>query len=137
MWVPLSDATTDNGCIHVIPAYLDADYTARRFQHIRPDAALVRALPATAGSVLLWNQCLIHWGGRSSVHAGQPRVSLGLELQRADARAFDLPLVPSLSMPPLERRLAYIGKSIYTYFGRTALPMSYGDIAVHLAQVIG
>jgi hypothetical protein len=66
-WIPLSDATPQNGCMYVVPAHLDPHYgkpTTPRSQ--LPDLSLARALPVRPGDYLVWNQAVLHWGGESN-----------------------------------------------------------------------
>lgn len=86
LWVPLSPATPQNGCMYVLPRSFE-----RTYDHpvTTPQEVLlqdVRALPAGPGAVMGWRQDLYHWGGRASKHAAEPRISLSLEFQNA---AFD------------------------------------------------
>ena len=68
VWAPLTDATPLNGCMYIVPAYLDEGYLKDN-DTITPELHNVRALPAPAGSALLWNQRMLHWGGKSSQRA--------------------------------------------------------------------
>jgi hypothetical protein len=99
LWIPLSNATAENGCMNILPLSRQKEYT---HPITEPDDILlqdVRCLPAQAGSLLGWRQDLWHWSGRSSRYAKEPRISLSLEFQN---RAFD-PLCPplyDLTAPP-------------------------------------
>lgn len=103
LWVALTDATPDNGCIYVVPAPWDPQY-------LNPNATpevlfiqSIRALPAAAGSVLGWSSKLLHWGAMADAHAA-PRVSLSFEFQAADRPAFDGVMHPLGWIPaPAER----------------------------------
>jgi hypothetical protein len=57
VWIPLTDATTSNGCMYVLPA--DRDPTYRRQDLLGPHfeelASDLRALPIQAGKNSLWN----------------------------------------------------------------------------------
>ncbi len=100
LWIPLSDATAENGCMNILPLSRQKEYASPIKE---PEDILlqdVRCLPAKAGSLLGWRQDLWHWSGRSSKYARDPRISLSLEFQN---RAFD-PLCPplyDLQNPPL------------------------------------
>jgi hypothetical protein len=115
IWVPLTDATPWNGCIYVMPAARDRNYHARVMKCDVPNLQDIRALPAEAGSVLGWNQALLHWSGRSSSRAKEPRLSFSIEYQRGDEPAFNAPLLDPLELPPFERRLGLIGKQMLQY----------------------
>lgn len=117
LWIALTDATTDNGCIHVLPASSDPDYTEAKADYAFSLKTLqsVRALPVSAGSALCWTQHLVHWGGRASRFAAQPRISIAFELQRSDVPAFSSPLMPADWMPSFAMRLGLIGRQILQY----------------------
>ena len=77
VWFPLTDATLDTGCLHVLPRHVDRTWDDPDHpDHLRPaerepggGAALrfspaeSRALPAEAGSVCAWAGQTVHWGG--------------------------------------------------------------------------
>lgn len=113
LWVPLTAATRDNGCMRVV-ARGAADGTA---------------LVAGAGDVCCWEPSLLHWAG--ACEAGEvPRVSIGATFRRADAPAsrFGGPSAadPSRAGPPpasraaardlpLATRLSYVAKALVAY----------------------
>jgi hypothetical protein len=115
LWIPLTDATPDNGCIYVLPTGYDQNFLARVTDVTVDKPQHVRALPARAGSILGWNHVLVHWSGRTSRHATVPRVSLSIEYQRADAKPENTPLLDPRRTPCFERRLGLIGKQIRQY----------------------
>jgi ectoine hydroxylase-related dioxygenase (phytanoyl-CoA dioxygenase family) len=83
LWVALTDATPENGCMYVVPAPLDVQYANPNASDDVWSVQCVRALPAPAGSVLGWSSSLLHWGGVA--RAGTPgRTSLSFEYQTAD-----------------------------------------------------
>jgi hypothetical protein len=102
VWTPLTDATTHNSCIYVLPfphdpaiqSFLRKESMAQIQQHAQTtDWTNVRALPAQAGSLLGWNPYIAHWGSRSTEWATHPRISLGIYYEAADSpqvgRPFD------------------------------------------------
>jgi hypothetical protein len=113
VWIPLTDATPDNGCIHVVPAHLDPNYlnndalTARMHD--------IRALPGPAGTAMSWTHNLLHWGGRSSDFAPHPRISVSVEFQSNDVPAWDVPLLDPFTLPTFEQRIALICKGLLQY----------------------
>jgi len=116
LWVPLTDATPLNGCMYIVPANLDPGYNGKGDDVGVQRLQDVRALPARAGSVLMWNQDLLHWGGASSQHAPHPRISFSIEYQRGDIRPFNVPLLDPRKPPPaFEHRLGLAGKQILQY----------------------
>lgn len=116
VWIPLTDAAPDNSCIYVLPTSRDPQLPHHPERQEVPTASLadVRALPARAGSLLGWNQRLLHWGSRSSPWATAPRVALGAYVQRADAPPVD-PLEIRPGPVPFAVRLAAIGRAALRY----------------------
>jgi hypothetical protein len=115
MWLPLSDADTLNGCMYIVPAHRDPTYGTPADKTWKFEYSDIRAIPAKAGSVLAWNQAVLHWGSRSSERAEAPRVSMALEFQRGDVPAFNKPLIrPGFSVP-FRARLQLICKQILQY----------------------
>ncbi|WP_417805736.1 phytanoyl-CoA dioxygenase family protein [Thalassospira lucentensis] len=100
LWVPLSTAMPENGCMYVLPRSFERTYGHPVTKPQDVPLQDVRALPAKPGTVMGWRQDLYHWGGRASKHATEPRMSLSLEFQNA---AFD-PLAQqllALDRPPV------------------------------------
>jgi hypothetical protein len=77
-WLPLTDATLDTGCMHVVPRQSDRLWgDPDHPDHLKPAAresdggcalrfpvSAVRAVPAEAGSVCLWAGQTIHYGSK-------------------------------------------------------------------------
>jgi hypothetical protein len=100
VWIPLNDATLDNGCMYVVPREFDADFCNpdNNHAHMNPAKEVmrgqsskihfplhgVRALPAPAGSLIAWYGNTIHWGSSCSRYARVPRKSIALTFRRAD-----------------------------------------------------
>lgn len=119
VWLPFSDATPLNGCMYFLPAHLDDRFRQRRWDgsenivvHNPQD---IRAVPATAGSLMAWNQAVLHWGGRGSRMGEAPRISAAFEFQRADRPAFNIPLLDPGRLPTFGERLGLIGKQVLQY----------------------
>ncbi len=114
VWIPLTDVTTIDSCIYVVPAPGDPDYYARDrpVEAGRVRLQDVRALPAPAGSVLGWSTHLVHWGSRSSRFADGPRVAITVYFQRRDVPPLH-PFTVEFGAPlPFEDRLTWIGCSL-------------------------
>jgi hypothetical protein len=141
LWIPLTDATPLNGCMYVLPEKLDPGI-GEQLLFPQPSLAMlqnVRALPAAAGSVLGWNTRILHWGGRSSDQAEQPRISVGiyfhardlslnkLQYQNHEGTRHQVPLAfnPSMELP-FQARLLAIAEALQTYDGRS--PYSFRSI---------
>jgi hypothetical protein len=147
VWIPLTDATPLNGCMYVLPESMDEDIQPQRLKLPRPTLELlqcIRALPAPAGSVLGWNTRVLHWGGRSSDQAEQPRIAVGIYLQSRDLDFNQLNAVrensqdrtlapltwgPSMALPfPL--RLYAIGQALKLYGTRS--PVDFDELTLAL-----
>lgn len=115
IWLPLTDATTLNGCMYIVPADRDPTYGTEADKEWKFGFPDIRALPAAAGSLLAWNQAVLHWGSRSSVRGGNPRISIAMEFQRADIPAFNSPLLHPLSIPTHQQRLSLVFKQLLQY----------------------
>ena len=128
VWLAFSDATPLNGCIYVLPAHLDERFERRVWEGadniVVKKPQDIRALPASAGSLLAWNQAVLHWGGRASRLAGAPRCSAAFEFQRGDKPAFNTPLLDPKVIPPFKERLGLIGKQALQY--QHMYPLSRG-----------
>jgi len=94
----------------------------------------VTPLPATAGSVLGWDNSLIHWGGRALESATFPRVSIGVEFMaaRATPRAWEMPVF-NLQLPDFAARLRAVGQSILHYEKFETAMKKYCGLASKLA----
>jgi Phytanoyl-CoA dioxygenase (PhyH) len=116
-WIPLSSATPLNGCMYIVPACHDPIYatTEELNWKLRLGFSSIRALPAKPGDFIIWNQEVLHWGGRTSSRATESRVSIAFELQRADVPAFSEPLLDPFDIPPFETRLKLVAKQLLQY----------------------
>ena len=118
VWIPITDATTLNSCIHVIPTSLDPtnDVAYRDLSertHISlGDVQNVRALPAKAGSILCWSPRLLHWGGRSSRYADAPRLSFAAYFQSRSHPPFHPTTMDIPSQIPFEYRV-YLAEKVW------------------------
>lgn len=117
MWIPLTDATPLNACMYVLPTHLDPNYPENiDIQTVgHEQLQSIRALPARAGSVICWNSYVIHWGGRSSEWAPDPRISIGLYYQSQDTPLFDNLAMDIPCHVPFEFRLGVIGRAVLMY----------------------
>ncbi len=129
LWLPITDATLNNGCMCVLPRGLS--------DHVPADAPLPEDLlaqginlPATAGSVLGWTQDLYHWSNpvteQVTRHRETSRMSLSLEFQNTVFDALSEPLLDSGKPPPFDERLRLIARQIpkYAHMETVALDVS-------------
>ncbi|MFB1295586.1 phytanoyl-CoA dioxygenase family protein [Mycobacterium sp. pW049] len=119
VWLPFTDATPLNGCMYVLPAHHDPRFVERRWDgegnNVVHNPQDIRALPATAGSLLAWNQAVLHWGSRGSRLGKAARISAALEFQRGDHAPFNSPLLDPGRVPTFDERLGLIGKQVLQY----------------------
>lgn len=125
LWIPLSEATLDNGCMYVIPTSCHPTIGAR-FGSLGDDVTrdeletllqCARALPAQAGSVMGWHGQVVHWGSTANGRSTHPRISLALEFQNAELAAESPTLLmdPDAPMPSFGQRLLLIAAQIRMY----------------------
>jgi len=147
VWIPLTDATLDNGCMYVIPR----DIGARGVSIGRLSSAKTvsnedvthllqssRALPARAGSVLAWDFDVIHWGSTCQ-RAGEPRISISAEFLHENARPADdetSVLDPTHPLPDFSDRLRLIAEAIVLYRKREVRAFRYLEFAQRLLKEI-
>lgn len=122
VWIPLTDATTLNSCIYVLPAHVDPHYPCRDGGSIAAgsspeevnlqttDLWSIRALPVKAGSVLCWSAHLLHWGARSSEYATHPRIAFATYYQSRRVPPYHEVTMDIPSPLPFEKRLHLIEK---------------------------
>lgn len=137
VWIPLTDAIPLNGCMYILPAAFDPDYGRNRRNNQVQNVQDIRALPASAGSILCWNHALLHWGGRSCERSPHPRISLSAEFQRSDAQTFNTPLLDPHTLPNFNQRLALIGKQILQYKHVYVWPEWLLELAIELQNIDG
>ncbi|MBT5855265.1 hypothetical protein HOH87_01350 [bacterium] len=133
LWVSLTDATPENGCMYFLPASLDPNYPDNLTLKI-DNWQDIRAVPVPEGSLMGWNQTILHWGGRSSQWASNPRISIAFEAQCTDVPAFNEPLLEPNERPSFEMRLALIGKQLLQYQHMYQLSDIYRQLGTALAQ---
>jgi hypothetical protein len=122
VWIPLTDATPRNSCIYVLPLSRDANYPANLKSHSIDRPQDIRALPVGAGSILGWNQYLLHWGSRASGTAGDPRISIGIYFQASDVPPFSADTRDVLEALTFDARLGFIGAALLRYGAALNIP---------------
>jgi hypothetical protein len=133
-WIPLTAATPLNGCMYIVPANHDKTYgTAQENTHTF-DMQSIRALPGTPGDFFIWNQAVLHWGGKTSPHATESRISMAVEFQRGDIPSFHDPLLNPHATLPFPARLKLIAMQILQYRHMYKILPEVEKIAVDLTQ---
>lgn len=114
VWIPLTDLNHLSSSIFVLPASLDPRYDQNTQRTDVDNLQDIRSLQAPKGSVLAWAVGLAHWGSTQSKH-GDPRMSIGYYVQKAEADCVDGPPI-DLEVPfPLRQRLSIVGDQILSY----------------------
>lgn len=95
VWIPLVDATFENGCLHVLPrthnrrvlghhneGYSGTGYAEVNDKHVRTHLKEVVALPLAAGGAIIFNDRLIH--SSTANNSSHVRWSVDLRYQPVD-----------------------------------------------------
>jgi ectoine hydroxylase-related dioxygenase (phytanoyl-CoA dioxygenase family) len=149
-WVGLTEATLDNGCMHVIPRRavsstpdLLARFQQRDGQFARPEVSQLlqstHALVTSPGDALGWGFDVIHWGGvvRRVDHERRgfsfEYIAAGEEPDHKDG------IVSSMeTLPPFEDRLRSIATALIAYRRFEPIVDRFADVAkaiqTHLEQ---
>lgn len=114
LWVALSDATTENGCMYVLPKSKDKGYPHTLVFDINT-LQDVKALPVKAGSVIGWNQSVFHWGASNSKYAHDSRMSFAMELRRVSDNDKIAMMLESNKVPSYEARLKLVAMQFVHY----------------------
>ncbi len=117
VWIPLTDVTTLNSCMYVLPTDRDPCYPHDIADYNIGYAEIqgARALPAEAGSILSWHPLALHWGSQSSIFAKEPRISFATYLSRDGGGVADsYRMTPELELT-LSHRLALIAQTVLHY----------------------
>jgi hypothetical protein len=147
VWIALTDATLDNGCMYVLPKDLVGgdvaigDLFGRESISLETATRLLhcaRALPAAAGSVLLWDFDVIHWGSVVQ-DASAPRISISAEFLPSidDAAAGEHDLVRPLgAVPSFRDRLRIIAANIGFFAKNDTWTRRYEDLGQALGAAL-
>ncbi|HEY9872165.1 MAG TPA: phytanoyl-CoA dioxygenase family protein [Candidatus Obscuribacterales bacterium] len=133
IWIPLTDATPLNGCMYILPADLDPNYS-QDSDTVGINPQDIRALPVSVGSVLCWNPVVWHWGGRSSDKATSPRINLACDFQRADVEPYEMPLLDPAAPLNFNQRLGLIAKLLLRFQKRYGFSAELVELAVELQK---
>lgn len=143
LWIPLSDATAENGCMFLVPASRSRDVAETlKIQDSLPNVLFrktlqdVVALPVPSGSLIGWHGDVLHWGGANS-GSTVPRVSLALEFRSRDVKTirFERPLIdPRAALPPFRTRLFAIVKALREYINFEPLLLRHLPLAERIFE---
>jgi len=125
LWLPLTEATPENGCMSVLPLSCEREYDTPVTDPSQIPLQDILCLPARAGSLLGWRQDLFHWGGRSHNSAKTPRLSLSLEFQNAGLDPLCEPLLDPQHPPTPQERLDLIIQQFDKYRHIADLPDNF------------
>jgi hypothetical protein len=129
-WLPFTDTGPLNGCMYVMPTNRDANLPDHPESFGFSNLQDVRALPAQAGSILAWNQQILHWGSAASKWAKNPRISTGVYFQSADVEPFGPRPIDFRAELPFQQRLAYLAANLLAYHQWHCYPEPVLDMAV-------
>lgn len=143
VWLALTEATTTNGCMFVVPPKSLPDTFRTLKIETLPTLDVIRAmhatraLPVEAGASLGWDFDVFHWGGRA-VQPGLERRALSMEFMAATEMPGEdeLPLFdPDAPLPPLDVRLKVIGIGLATYSKREPLAARFRILTEDLLKL--
>ena len=137
MWIPLTEAVPENGCLYLVPAHRDPTYNSAAEDTWKFDLVDVRAVPASPGTALCWSQGVVHWGARSSVRARSPRISAAFEFQRGDVSPYNEPLMDPAHPLNFRGRLLLIAKQLLQYDHKSPLSDELNAVVVGLLETVG
>ena len=132
IWISLTDASPDTGCIYILPVQYDPNFPNNLTTYGVTNYQDIRALPTKAGDILGWNEGVYHWGGRSSKHGTYSRISIAASFQRGDSASLETPLLPPNRLPSLKQRLSIIAAQLLRYQAQAALSPAVRQLAVDL-----
>jgi hypothetical protein len=144
-WLALTDATAENGCMHVIPRPLALPALGDRLDageaFTTPEILAMlhgaTPLPASAGDFLAWSFDILHWGGQARRGRSERR-SLAFELiAKTETLEDDERAGPPIDgpLPPLEMRLQAIAGGILRYRKFEPRLMRFEELATRLLIV--
>eukprot|EP00939_MAST-03C_sp_MAST-3C-sp1_P001037 g1037.t1 len=138
-WIALADATPENSCLYMIPRFCDPGYldgddmsdeeeeskkamkgpTGPLWRALSSKEAFqyIRAVPAPAGSAVVFTHRTIHWGSRGRDDFDRPRISFSFA---ASDDTFEAPYISrdNLPFPSVPLRLALTSAQQICYHDR-------------------
>jgi hypothetical protein len=132
VWIPLTEATLDNGCMYLVPKGTVPPGTSLAEANVNALLQNTRALPAKPGEALGWTFEVVHWGGSVSEDATHARIALSFEFLGADAEPDDSerPVYPVAEpLPSFEERLYCICRGLVQYGQFEPSLLRYAELA--------
>ena len=130
IWIPLTDATSENGCMCVVPIANDPNFYSTDesyFANWQEDFYdnSKKILEAKSGDVLGWHPQILHWGKKSTNKNANPRISISMEfvsnriLELNDTACFydkeEHPWLDPFYIPDLTKKTELINKLVSRY----------------------
>lgn len=137
IWLALTDATADNGCMYLLPGPDDPDYATQEPTKLPKDPQSVIAVPVAAGTPIFWTGRVIHWGGRAAPHCapGALRVSVAFAAASPDYETGLFEVAAPTQLPSLEERLGLLFDRIDNYQHRVAEFTGYAALKAEYAAL--
>lgn len=135
IWISLTDATPDTGCIYLLPLQYDRNFPHNLGVYGTNNYQDFRAVPTKAGDILAWNEAVYHWGGRSSKHGTFTRMSIAASFQRGDSAPFETPILHPLKLPTFKQRVSLIASQLLRYQAQAGLSPVLKQLAVDLVAL--
>lgn len=147
LWIPLGDATLDNGCMYIVPKHRlpegTADVFANDMSRVSPATwramlQATKAMPAPAGALMGWDFQVIHWSSLASGRASTPRVSLAVEAfgEGIAPTPSEEPLLDPEGVPPFLERLRAIARGVLSYERFEPGMLRFGGFARRLLDTV-
>jgi hypothetical protein len=143
VWLALTDATTTNGCMFVVPPKsLPESFRTFKMETLATTDVMramhaTRALPVRAGASLGWDFDVFHWGGRA-VQPGLERRALSMEFLGASEspEEDEVPIIDvDAPLPSLDLRLKVIAIGLDTYSKREPLAARFRSLTDDLLKL--
>eukprot|EP01127_Copromyxa_protea_P019275 TRINITY_DN620_c0_g1_i6.p1 TRINITY_DN620_c0_g1~~TRINITY_DN620_c0_g1_i6.p1 ORF type:complete len:470 (-),score=92.62 TRINITY_DN620_c0_g1_i6:456-1832(-) len=116
VWIPLTDACTDNSCLCVIPKQHDPGYMNNSTRFVDPYGLQnIKVLPCEAGSVIWMSHRIVHWGtaGTKGYHTPRIAIACGFASEDFEPPYFDIDT--QLPFPDFDIRLSFVGGQALLY----------------------
>jgi hypothetical protein len=143
VWLALTDATTTNGCMFVVPPKsMPESFRTMKIETLPTMDVMramhaTRAMPVPAGASLGWDFDVFHWGGRA-VQPGLERRALSMEFLAAteSPEEDEVPILDvDAPLPSLDLRLKVIAIGLDTYSKREPLAARFRSLTDELLKL--